>query len=137
MGDFAKASADFAAVSTAKPDYQYPVLWFAIVQSRIGNAASAAIAHDAAALNLSEWPGPIVKLYLGQSTPNAALTAAAQGDARDMAGRECEADFYVGEWQLTQHNVDVAKNLLQNAVGKCPGDFIEQSAAKIEIARLK
>ena len=48
----------------------------------------------------------------------------------------CEADFYVGEWQVLHANAALAKPLLQAAAANCPNDFIERAAAGAELERL-
>ncbi len=58
-------------------------------------------------------------------------------DVQNVVVRQCEADFYIGEWQLAHLNAAAAKSLFENALEKCPANFIERGAAKVEIARLK
>jgi lipoprotein NlpI len=135
-GDFADAAADFKAVISVKPDYQYPLLWLAITQFKLAKPDAVTLVHGAAALDLSEWPGPIVKFYTGGATRQD-IDAAVRSDAQNMAGRQCEADFYIAEWDIAQNDRDGARSRLQSATDKCPHNFVERNAAEIEIARLK
>jgi lipoprotein NlpI len=133
---FADAADDFAAVIRANPKYQYPVLWLAITQSRITKPDTDAFARAASSLDLDNWPGPLVKFYIGQAR-QLDVDAGVHSDTQNVAARQCEADFYVGEWQLAHLNAAAARPLLQSAFEKCPANFVERGAAKIEIARLK
>jgi lipoprotein NlpI len=45
----------------------------------------------------SDWPHPLVALYLGEATPEAVLAAAKVDDARKTAGNLCEAHFYLAQ----------------------------------------
>lgn len=133
---FAGAADDFASVIRANPKYQYPVLWLAITQSRIAKPDVDALAHAAASLDLDDWPGPLVKFYLGQAK-QIDIDVGVHADGQEAAGRQCEADFYVGEWKLAHLDPAAAKTLLEDASQECPANFVERGTAKIEIARLK
>ena len=51
--------------------------------------------------------------------------------------RACEADFYHATYNLKLNAKDDALKLLQSAALGCPRDFLEQSAAKMELAGLR
>ena len=76
------------------------------------------------------WPLAVVEFYLGRRDADATVAAARSPDER------CEAQFYVGEWQLAQGNRDAAKRYLEEAAGICPKTFIEYTGAKAELQRL-
>jgi len=65
---------------------------------------------NAAALNLSKWPGLLIQLYLGQSTPEDVLRAA--GSDRDQ---RCEYSFYVGKYRALRGELSEALALLRSA----------------------
>jgi tetratricopeptide (TPR) repeat protein len=125
QGAYAEAAIDLSAAlplgsSDTKP---YTVLWLYLARIRAGQPTSEALAQDAAKLDKTAWPWPIVSAFLGETTPDAVLGAAHGNNAK-----ECEADFYFGAKA-------VSRDLLQNAVTICPHDFIEASAAKLELAK--
>jgi rhomboid protease GluP len=72
----------------------------------------------------------VVELFLGQRTPEATLTAPAKPDER------CEAQFYIGEWQLLRADRPAAIESLQTAASTCPKDFVESTDAQAELKRL-
>jgi hypothetical protein len=48
-------------------------------------------------IDMTAWPAPVIRLFLGQMTPTAVLAAAADPDAGKKKGQVCEANFYSGE----------------------------------------
>ncbi len=75
----------------------------------------------------------MVRLYLGQMTPEAALAAADDPDANVKQGQVCEANFYSGELALQQGKKDAAMRLLRLAAADCPKSFIEYDGAIAEL----
>jgi lipoprotein NlpI len=134
-GDFTGAAVDFEATRAARPTYPYALLWLAMAQSRTGSDADA-LSH-VSDLDLGTWPGPVMKLYLGQMKPEDVSVAAAQGDAVAVKNQMCEANFYIAEWWLAQKNTATAKALLQSAADNCPLNFVERGAARTELRRLQ
>jgi lipoprotein NlpI len=78
----------------------------------------------------------VVSLYLGQSTPEKTLTAAANPDPKRQQEQKCEAEFYVGEHFLLKGAKTEAIRLLRSAAAICPADYYEASGAKAELRRL-
>ena len=134
-GSLAKALADIDKASMLDPKYAYYLLWLDIVAKR-GNLPSR-LAQSTAQINMTKWPAPIIQLFLGQTTPAAALVAAA--DDPDSNRREiqvCEAHFYGGEWALRQGATEEAARLFRLAAADCPPDFVEGHAAYAELMAL-
>jgi hypothetical protein len=72
----------------------------------------------------------VVELFLGQRTAEATLAAPATPDDR------CEAQFYIGEWQLLRADRPAAIESLKSAVRTCPKDFVVATDAQAELKRL-
>jgi lipoprotein NlpI len=87
-------------------------------------------------IDMSKWPAPLVRLYLGELTPEAVLAAADDPDAATKKGRLCEANFYGGELVLQRGAKDEAKRLLQLAATNCPKSFIEYEDANAQLKAL-
>jgi lipoprotein NlpI len=132
QGEFAKAYDDFKRVTDARPN-AYPVLLLFPSKSRDGDAREAKneLTKSAAKLKAGEWPYPIVELYLGKKS-----VQAAEGLAK-TPGEKCEAQFYIGEWHLLRKDRSEAAKALQAAADSCPKDFVENRAAVEELKRLK
>jgi tetratricopeptide (TPR) repeat protein len=127
-GDFADAAADLSKVVGSDLS-AYPSLFRFLAQSRAGQAGSG-LEGAAQRMNSRDWPHPVFELYLGQSDPAATLAAAQKPE------EHCEAQFYVGEWQLLQGDHAAAKQRFEEALGSCPKAFIEYTGAQAELRRL-
>jgi tetratricopeptide (TPR) repeat protein len=133
QGDFSKAAADFKRAGEGQEN-AYPILLYYVSQIRAGGKREEArddLAKAAGGFEGSEWPVPLVELYLGKRSLDGALAAASKPEHR------CEAQFYIGQWQLLRGNKAPASNALRTAVDTCPKDFIEYRGAVEELNRLK
>jgi hypothetical protein len=74
------APSSSAAVSAA-------VLLHVDMKRRQGHDDAQQLARVAAAADLSKWPGPVLKLDLGQATANEVMVAAASGAPLGRSGR--------------------------------------------------
>jgi len=126
-----KALADFYQAYDLNPGFAYNALWVDIVATRNGVASK--LAQAAQRLDTAKWPGPVVRLFLGQSTPVAVLAAADSPNAKTKREQICEANFYGGVWELRQGAKDRAAALFRTAVADCPRNFDERFAAGAEL----
>jgi len=101
------------------------------------SSAASRFAKTAAAIDMSKWPAPIVRLYLGQITPADASTAADDRDATVKKGQACEVNFYGGKIALLRGKKDDAKRLFELAAAECPRSFLEYGAANAELRTLR
>ncbi len=115
----------------------YSLLWYAISAARAKTydaAAFAAAAHD---LDVDEddWPGPLMRFIRGKTKLEDVYREAARGDGVAPAHQKCQADFFIGEWQVT--NGDPAgKALLQGMEQSCPKDSAYLYDARRDLKRL-
>src|ERR1700731_2560768 len=122
-GFLRQALADLSQASKLDPEYAYYALWLDILNKR-GNVASRlpqAISH----INMTKWPAPVIRLFLGQTTPAAVLAAADDADATTKRGQVCEANFYSGELARQKGNKEEAARLFRLAAANCPHEFVE------------
>ncbi|MGA7673760.1 MAG: hypothetical protein WCA78_01785 [Rhizomicrobium sp.] len=138
-GFFAQAAENYAQAAKLavkdSPHRPYILLWYAVSADRAGTLDQVKFAADVSALDFDDWPAPILDFYRGKATVDQVTREAASSDAQTATDQKCEADFYIGEWQLARKNPDAAKPLLQAAVSECPQNFIEYFAAKVELKR--
>ena len=128
-GDFAGAALKFH--DAANGTSAYPMLWLYLAETRRGaKNARGDLQKSAAALKPDEWPFAVVELYLGRRSP-AAMIAAGQTPAE-----RCEAQFYLGQWQLLQQKRADAIRALRTAAETCPRDYNEYAGALAELKRL-
>ncbi len=126
----AEAANDLANGVRLDPNDIYAVLWLHIARTRTGAADGDELAANAAKLGPGSWPRPLLDLILGQTTPEAVRRAASDAD------ENCEADFYLGLFDLEKNARDNGKKLIATAAQKCSTDMLEKSAASAELARL-
>jgi lipoprotein NlpI len=133
-GALPQALADLSQASRLDPEYAYYALWIGIVDRR-GNAASR-LAQAIAHVDMTKWPAPVIRMFLGQATPAAVLAAADDPDAKTKAGQVCEANSYSAELALQQGAKAEAERLFRLAAAGCPREFVEGPAANSELAAL-
>lgn len=126
----------FAAFSNKGDLGGYVLVWIAVTAQRTGKLDKDEISADLAKLKLSDWPKPIIDLYLGKMTPESVQKEAESWSASKEEAQRCEANFYTAEWYLGQNDQPKATPLLLEVVHSCPIDFIELGSAKVELKRL-
>ena len=135
-GALPAAMADLSQASRLDPEYAYYALWIDIVDKRANEASS--LAQAVPHFNMSKWPAPVVRLFLGETTPAAVLAAAEDPDPATRTGQMCEANFYNGEFALLQQgDRQEATRLFRLAAADCPHQFVEGASAMSELAALE
>ncbi|MEQ1715785.1 MAG: tetratricopeptide repeat protein [Hyphomicrobium sp.] len=129
-GMFEAAAVDLLR-SIQLEDDAYALLFYHLATSRSPAKADAQTEGYARRLKASQWPVPILDLFLDRRSPEAARDAATNEDER------CEADFYIGQWRLLKGDRAAASQLMKSAVAICPKTFFEYAAAVAELKRLE
>ena len=135
-GDFMGAASDFYRAHQIEPGV-YSALWLFLARKRADIAGEKTLAQEAGTSGFGVWPAPVVALYLGTSTPDAVMHAAAHPDAARQRDLRCEASFYIGEWHVLRGAREPAAQLLHAAESTCPRTFIEHEGALAELRRLE
>jgi tetratricopeptide (TPR) repeat protein len=133
-GDLPEALADINQASALNPKDPYTALWLDIVNKR--SKLPSRLAEATAQIDMTKWPAPVIRLYLGQMTPEAVLAAAADLDASKQKSQVCEANFFSGELALQQGKREEATRLFRIADGGCPKDSFQLIAANDELKAL-
>jgi lipoprotein NlpI len=133
-GDPAKALADMSQATELDPTDADEALWLEIVARR--NGVPSRLSQAIAKLDMTAWPAPAVRLFLGQLTPAAVLAAADDPDAAKKQKQLCKAYFYSAELSLSKGSKDEATRLFRQAVSDCSHDVVEWSAANDELKAL-
>ena len=87
-------------------------------------------------IDMTKWPAPLIRLFLGQTTPQALLAAADDPNAKTKQRKVCEVNFYSAELALHRHAKDEATRLFRLAATNCPKGFTERAAAHAELKAL-
>jgi tetratricopeptide (TPR) repeat protein len=127
-GDFAAAAAGLARAVELGGDANAMAYLF-LVRAHLGEGGTPELETNAARLKSTEWPYPVIELFLGRRSPEDILAAAAPKE-------RCAANFYAGDWYLARGNRDAARPLLEAAVHMCPRSFGEYFVAAGELKRL-
>src|SRR5262249_53739126 len=117
--------------SEMDPKDAYSALWLDIVDKR-SNLASR-LGEATKQVDMTKWPGPVIRLFLGQLTPEAVLAAADDPDAKTKNDQTCEANFYSGHVALQQSKKDDAAQMFKLAAATCPKSFVEWLGATAEL----
>jgi hypothetical protein len=84
---------------------------------------------------MKEWPSPVVRLFLGQTTPSAVLAAAEDLDPEVRKVRMCDANFFGGELAVLQGRRVEAERQLRLVLIDCLPGSPERDVAKTELRR--
>jgi lipoprotein NlpI len=133
-GNSAKALADLRHASQLDPSDAYHAIWVDIIGHR--NNVPSRLSQAIAKIDMTEWPAPVIRLFLGQMSPAAVLAAADDPDATKTNNQVCEANFYSGELALRAGAKDEATRLFRLAASDCPRGFIEWRAANANLKAL-
>ena len=134
-GEFAKAQADLKKSSELNPKRVVTALWLYVTERR--NHAPTELAQTAIQFDGQAWPAPVIRLFLGKASPADTLTFAETVGPINKTTQICEADFYVGEYDLADGAHDEAVRLLRLAAEKCPHLDDQWRAADSEMKALR
>ena len=79
------------------PKYAYTALWLDIAERRNNIASHLALA--AKQLDMTTWPAPVVRLFLGDLSPAETLAAVEDKDPNTKQGAGLRGQFLQGEWR--------------------------------------
>jgi lipoprotein NlpI len=131
-GHVADAVADFKKASELNPKDAYAALWRDLAERRNNNVTSH-LAEAAKQLDMTVWPAPVIRQFLGELSAEQTVGAALDNDPRTKLTQTCEANFYGGELALLKKNKKEAQRHLRLAASDCPRSFIESTAAIAEL----
>jgi tetratricopeptide (TPR) repeat protein len=87
-------------------------------------------------IDMTAWPAPVIRLFLGQLTSTAVLAAAGNADPNTKTGQVCEANFYGGEFAMRKAATAEATHLFRLAASNCSKGLIEWDGANAELKAL-
>jgi tetratricopeptide (TPR) repeat protein len=140
--DYAKADASFAYAFdhvTAPTARAHVLLWRFLLAMRQGaKPGTPALVHaaDASTVSPTEWPAPVINMYVGRITPEQLLAAAQNPNPATQRDQVCEANYYSGEYALALAQTTRGIALLREARATCPPNFIETDGAIMHLTDL-
>lgn len=133
-GALSKAVADFSQASALNPKFAYTALWLDIANRR--DNMPSRLDEATKEIDMTKWPAPVIRLYLGQLTPAAVMAAADDPNPEAKMGHVCEANFYSGELALQRGDKNEATRLFRLAAADCRKSFLEYEGAVAELKGL-
>ena len=130
-GRLADAAADFKKAAELNPKDAYAALWRDLAERR--NNGKGQLAEAAKQLDMTVWPAPVIRQFLGELSAEQTVAAAADNDPQTKLAQTCEANFYGGELALVKKNKKEAQRQLKLAADNCPRSFVESTAAIAEL----
>ena len=125
------AEADFRKAAELDPKDAYAAIWLELAARR--NNAASRLREESAQLDMTAWPAPVIREFLGESNAAQTLAAAQNNDPKINRGRSCEANFYSGEFALLGKNKQQALQMLKRAASDCARGYVEAVAATAEL----
>jgi lipoprotein NlpI len=116
-----KAQADLKRAVELNPKEPFFALFLHIAEVRTHAVQSLPAAVPG--LDMTKWPAPAIRIFLGQGTPEEVL-AVKGGEVTT-----CEANYLVGQFMLFQGKQEEAIRLFRKAQTDCPRYILERVAA--------
>ena len=130
QGRFSESTGDLDQAVAADPRSANAVLLAHIARARAGDNRPELLAERAKSVDMSRWPGPLIRVFLKQASPEEALQA---GNKIPNA----ETLFYVGQFYLLENQPKRAAELFRKAVDTKDRQYLEHTAARVELERLR
>jgi tetratricopeptide (TPR) repeat protein len=128
------SEADIIQAAEIDPKNAYAALWNDIIGQR--NNGKSSLVQAASKIDMTKWPAPLIRLFLGQTTADAVVASADDPNPTTKSEQMCEANFYSGEFALRQGAKDEAIRLFRLAASGCRKMFDEWAAANTELKAL-
>ena len=128
------AIADFESAIRLDSSDAYPALLADIALARAGQPGR--LRANSAGVDMDKWPAPLVKAWLDEMTPQEALDAATDTDAKTQRDMLCDAHFYLGEREMARNNKAAGLQHLRRAAADCPSTVVEYDVARAELAAI-
>jgi len=84
----------------------------------------------------NKWPAPVIRMLLGQITPEECLASATHNDIAREKGLKCEAYFYIAQIYLIRGDKEKATTFFKNCIKTGITNFFEYRLARAELMRL-
>lgn len=135
LGLYREAANAISQYMALRPQFRFGGLWLYLAEVGAGRDPKPNLKARFRTMDLSEWPGPIIALYMGSATADEVRAAAKQGDAAYIEDQECHAAFYIGALALVLGDTEAGHRDLTEAATTCPKSFFERAAAQAMLDR--
>src|SRR5258705_622556 len=136
LGNLAQAAADLQRELSLDSANASVVLWLHIARQRLRQDDASDFEAQAAHVDSTRWPAPVIRYFLGSLSGDSLRAAAADTTAGRAKGEPCTIGFFLGEEALVHGRRADARALLKETRESCPKELNEQRAAVAELRRL-
>jgi tetratricopeptide (TPR) repeat protein len=136
QGQFSAAVPDLSLAVGFAPTNLYRILLLYLARARAGSHAQEDLAQATVNLDLKEWPGPVVSMYLGKIPELAVFEGVADADPTKQRQKRCQAYFYVGQQLLIRQNNGEAARMFRETVATNASTLFEFDGAQAELKHL-
>jgi tetratricopeptide (TPR) repeat protein len=133
-GSPSKSLTDLDQAARLNPQNAYVALWREFVARR--NEQPSHLADAATQIEMTKWPAPLIKLFLGELKPDQVLAAIDDSDPNRKKVQLCGSHFFAAELALERGSKDEARRLFELAGADCAKTRIESWAADVELKAL-
>lgn len=133
LGQFSSADQAFRKVLHSHPQSPDAAIWHYLSQARAGQNGRADLKKIASKLDLRKWPGQVILLFLGKTSPDAVLSAANDTNSKTDRQQHCLALFYLGEYGLLRNDAEQAAQFFRKAIET---GVTECHTAQVELTRM-
>jgi lipoprotein NlpI len=136
LGHFPEAALDYERSLHIFPENRFGHLLLFLACEWSGQDGGQDLARHTAELDLQDWPGSVISLFLSHATPEQVLAAVQHADPRPPRERECKAFFYLGQHYLRRGDRNEAARLFPQALDTGITHVVEYTGATMELERL-
>jgi len=134
--EYGNAAADFAQSLTLEPGASDAIIWLHLTRLHQGVDDRTELAANTSSLNLEPWSGPLLKLFLGQATPQDVLVAETPADHQINLDRVCDGSLAIAEWDyFGQHDSASAKRMYGIVANTCLRS-LDKEEAKLMLQKI-
>lgn len=116
-GALAEAVKDLEKANELAPENASIALWLDIVHRR--SKLPSRLKDTSKRLDMTAWPAPVIRLFLGELTTEQAREAGKHKDRAEQYWRACEMTFYTGQLELLRGSRDASARLFRSALQQC------------------
>ena len=101
-GRYPQAAADLAKAFSLKPGDPYNLLWLHLARAKAGTDDTAELQANAARVNRTVWPGPLIDYLTGKADAATVLAKASAAEGKARTSQACEAQMFLGQDDLAK-----------------------------------
>ena len=118
-GAAAASISDFQTAARLRPSSPYPVIWLHIARVHKSEDDHEELSGNIKSIASDAWPSAVLALYLGTQNRESVLAAAEKGNPTEQIQRDCEAKFFLGEFELHNGETRQARASLGEVISMC------------------